>query len=142
MTTTVKTVTRQYTPRSLSDLDPKVAIVALVTLLAWVALIILFALGKIDGTTLTAGMGPSGVATLLGYLKTSSHRDLVFQAERGVEGVRALEPAIEAAFPATRPVVDEAEGILTSIGLGTAPASPLVSTGTVEVASSATGGGQ
>lgn len=149
MTTTVRTDTRQTLTRSWRDIDPKVAIVALVTILASIALFILWLLGKIDTTTLGAGVGPAAVATLLGYAKRSSHRDLVFAAEQGIREAEALTPVLTAALPAAQPVVDEAESILSAVGLGpdpvpaapteVVPAAPVT---TAPLTLSANGGGQ
>lgn len=141
MTSTVRTVSRQVVRRPWTELDPKVAVLAIITLIAWAVLIALYAAGQIPAQTLAAGLGPSGLGTLAAYLRTSSHSALVEEGARALDAVAADAPAVLPLLPAA--AQPAAEAALSGVdAVREAFEVPAGSPSTAPLTLSATGGGQ
>lgn len=115
MTSTTTRVSKTVVTRTALDIDPKVAVAAVLALVADLILVVLFLAGRIDAGTLAVGVGPSSVAVLGAYVKRSTHLDPTAIAAEAHDVLEAAEPVIDAVAPAAAPVVQVVDDGVTAI---------------------------
>lgn len=110
MASHVQTVTRQTVTRKPLDIDPKIYAVAVIALVALVILITLWLGGVVNIPALSVGGGGLLLSVAAGYVKKSSHAELIEEIADDARAIAdAAAPVVAEVAPAAAPVVRDVE---------------------------------
>lgn len=124
MASHVQTETRKTVTRKALDIDPKIIAAGVVALVAAVILVVLYLGGTVNIPGLSVGGGGLLLTVVAGYVKKSSHGDLVEEiADDARDIADAAAPVVDELAPQAAPVVKDVEDAVDelAVAFGTTP---------------------
>lgn len=110
MASHVQTETRKTITRKPLDIDPKIIAVGVIALIALAILVVLFLGGTVNIEGLSVGGGGLLLSVVAGYVKKSSHAELVEEVADDARTIAdAAAPVVAELVPAAAPVVTDVE---------------------------------